>query len=119
MNPQPSYNFGDRDDGFTYREKHGHRHDVIERVIWTASGFLLATLAFRFIFSLLGANPGNGFASFIYSFTAPFVSPFYDLLSYDHPTLGISTFEGYTLIAMAVYGLGAAGLARLVTITRY
>jgi YggT family protein len=119
MNPQPSYNFGDREDGFTYREKHTHRHDVLERVIWVAGSFLVTLLAFRFIFSLLGANPENGFASFIYGFTAPFVSPFYDLFNYDHPTLGTSTFEGYTLIAMAVYMLGAAGLARLATITRY
>ncbi|HVV25704.1 MAG TPA: hypothetical protein VHC21_01575 [Candidatus Saccharimonadales bacterium] len=119
MNPQSSYNFGDRDDGFTYREKHTHRHDVLERIIWAAGSFLLAMLAFRFVFSLLGANPENGFASFIYGFTAPFVSPFYNLFSYDHPSMGIATFEGYTLIAMAVYGLGTAGLARLVTITRY
>jgi hypothetical protein len=119
MNPQSPYSFGDRDDGFTFREKHTHRHDVLERIIGAAASFLLGMLAFRFVFSLLGANPANGFASFVYDFTAPFVAPFYNLFSYDHPSVGIATFEGYTLVAMAIYGLGAAGLARLISITRY
>ncbi|HVV66886.1 MAG TPA: hypothetical protein VHB72_02325 [Candidatus Saccharimonadales bacterium] len=118
MNPQYPYGT-DNSDSFSYREKHAHRHDVLERIVEAAAGFLLATLAFRFLFSLLGANPENGFASFIYSFTSPFVSPFYDLFNYDHPSLGVATFEGYTLVAMAVYGLGAAGLTRLISITRY
>jgi len=112
QNPQLS-------DNFTYREKHTHRHDVLERVVRAAGSALVTLLGTRFVFSLLGANPANGFASFIYNFTAPFTMPFYNLFSYDHPSLGTATFEGYTLVAMAVYGLGALGLGRLVTITRY
>jgi hypothetical protein len=77
------------------------------------------TLGFRFVLALLGANPANPFATFIYGFTAPFVMPFYNLFSYDHPSLGVASFEGYTLIAMAVYGLATGMLARLATLTRY
>jgi len=119
MDFQPSHNFSGQNDTFSYRERHTHRHDIIERILWVASSFLLAMLAFRFAFALLGANPTNGFASFVYSFTAPFTAPFYNLFSYDHPSLGISTFEGYTLVAMAVYGLATSALIRIASITRH
>lgn len=108
-----------QNDMFSYRERYAHRHDVAERLIEGAGGILNSLLAIRFVFSLLGANPDNGFASFIYNFTAPFIAPFYNLFSYDHPSLGVSTFEGYTLVAIAVYGLATIGLARLVSVTRY
>jgi hypothetical protein len=119
MNYQTTPDVSGQDDTFTYRERHAHRHDVIERVIWAVSSFLLTMLATRFVFALLGANPANGFANFIYDFTAPLTTPFYSLFSYDHPSLGAAAFQGYTLIAMATYGLGAVALARLVSITRY
>jgi YggT family protein len=119
MDPQSSFNQANQQGEFSYREKHTHRHDVLERIIWIAGSFLLAMLGIRFVFSLLGANPDNGFASFVYGFTAPFTSPFYNLFSYDHPSLGMATFEGYTLVSMVIYSLAIAGLARLVSITRY
>jgi uncharacterized protein YggT (Ycf19 family) len=119
MELQPINNSGLQSDGYTHREKHEHKHDVIERFVWAIGSFLIAALAFRFVFALLGANPANGFASFINSFTAPLVSPFYDLFSYDHPSLGVSVFEGYTLVTIAIYGLATAGIARLLSITRY
>jgi hypothetical protein len=117
MDLQPSYN--NQNDNFTHRERHAHKHDILERLIWISGGFLLSMLSVRFVFALLGANPLNGFAAFVYSFTTPFTTPFYNLFSYDHPSVGISTFEGYTLVAMGIYGLATAGLARLVTVTRY
>lgn len=88
---------------------------VVERVIWYVAGVLLALLALRFILALLGANPGNSFANFIYTASHPFVTPFFGLFSYDQ-RLGIGRFEIYTLVAMAVYALIAWGLARLFTI---
>lgn len=119
MDSQSSSNYYAQFDDFTNRERHAHRHDMIERAIEISGGFLTTLLLFRFVLALLAANPTNGFASFIYGFTNPFTAPFYSLFSYDHPTLGVSTFEGYTLVAIAVYGLLAVGLAKLVTITRY
>lgn len=119
MDLQSSQNTGGSQNAFSFRERHAHRHDVIERIVISAGGVLMSLLGLRFAFALLGANPANGFANFVYTFTAPFVSPFYNLFSYDHPTVGVSTFQGYTLVAMAVYALVASVLAKVVSITRY
>jgi hypothetical protein len=106
-------------DTYSYHQRREHRHDVLERVVEAFGSFVFALLGFRFVLALLGANASNGFASFVNGFTSPFVSPFYNLFSYGHPSLGIATFEGYTLVAMSVYGLAAAGVAKLISITRY
>jgi hypothetical protein len=90
---------------------------VAARVIWWVAGVLLVLLAFRFVLALLGANPANAFANFIYSVSHPFVAPFFGLFSYN-TQLGVSRFEIYTLVAMAVYAVIAWGLARLVTLNR-
>jgi hypothetical protein len=94
-----------------------HSANVAERVVWLVAGLLLTLLALRFIFALLGANPSNGLANFVYSVTHPFVSPFFNLFSYNY-TNGVSRFETYTLVAMLIYGLIAWGIARLVTLRR-
>lgn len=87
------------------------------RIIWYIAGVLLVLLALRFILALLGANPTNGFANFIYTTSHPFVAPFFSLFGY-RLQYGVSRFEVYTLVAMAVYALIAWGLARLVTIDK-
>jgi hypothetical protein len=94
-----------------------HRQNVAERVVWYVAGAILVLLAFRFLLSLLGANRGNGFADFIYSASHPFVSPFFSLFSYNY-SYGVSRFEIYTLVAMAVYAVLAWGIAKLVNINR-
>lgn len=86
------------------------------RVIWYIAGALLLLLAFRFVLALLGANPSNGFANFIYSTSHPFVAPFFGLFGYNLQ-YGVSKVETYTLVAMAVYTVAAWGLARLVTLS--
>jgi hypothetical protein len=88
---------------------------LAERVIWYVAGILLVLLAFRFVLALLGANPNNGFANFIYTVSHPFVAPFFGLFGYNLQ-YGVSRFETYTLVAMAVYAIVAYGLARLVTL---
>jgi len=85
------------------------------RIIWYVAGVLLTILAFRFILTLLGANPDNFFANFIYTVSHPFVAPFFSLFGYNLQ-YGVSRFEIYTLVAMAVYAIIAYGLERLVTI---
>jgi hypothetical protein len=85
---------------------------IAQRIVWYVAGILLVLLAFRFVLALLGANPGNGFANFIYSTSHPFVAPFFSLFNFNQ-TLGTGRFELYTLIAMAVYAVIAWGLARL------
>lgn len=95
-----------------------HKSNVAERVVWFIAGILLTLLGLRFIFALLGANPNNGFANFIYDVTHPFVTPFFNLFSYDEVTAGASRVEIFTLVAMLIYGLVAWGIARLLTIRR-
>jgi uncharacterized protein YggT (Ycf19 family) len=90
---------------------------LAERIIWYVAGVLLVLLAFRFVLALLGANPNNGFANFIYTTSHPFVAPFFNLFGYNLQ-YGVSRFETYTLVAMAVYAVIAYGLARLVTLGR-
>ena len=85
---------------------------VAQRIIWYIAGVLLVLLAFRFVLALLGANPDNPFADFIYSVSHPFVAPFFSLFGYDLQ-YGVSRFEIYTLVAMAVYAVVAYLLARL------
>ena len=97
------------------RQSSGQR--VAARAIRYVDRVLLVLLAFRFILALLGANPLNAFAHLIYSWSLPFVSPFFTLFGYN-VMYGISRFELFTLVAMAVYWLIGEGLVRLVTITR-
>jgi YggT family protein len=85
------------------------------RIVWFIAGVIIALLSLRFILAALGANPNNGFADFIYDTSHPFVAPFFGLFGYN-TQYGVSRFEIYTLIAIAVYALIAWGLARLVTI---
>lgn len=95
-----------------------HKQNVASRVIWYIAGVILVLLGFRFLLALLGANQANGFANFIYSVSHPFVSPFFNLFSYD-TSYGVSRFEIYTLVAMAVYAVIAWGLSKLVTLNNY
>jgi uncharacterized protein YggT (Ycf19 family) len=90
---------------------------IAARIVWFITGVILVILAFRFAFVLLGANPANGFANFIYSVSHPFVAPFFGLFHYSLK-YGISRFEVSTLVAMVVYALIGYGIARLLTIHR-
>ncbi len=88
------------------------RDSLASRIIWMIAGILLTLLTFRFVLALLGANPSNGFANFIYSASHPFVAPFFSLFGYNLH-YGISRFETFTLVAMAVYAIVAFGLVRI------
>jgi len=91
--------------------------NLVARIIWYIAGVVLALLAFRFVLALLGANPNNGFANFIFSVSHPFVAPFFSLFGYNL-RYGVSRFETFTLVAMAVYAIVAYGLARLIMINK-
>ena len=87
------------------------------RIVWYVAGILLVLLGFRFVLALMGANPSNAFANFIYDASHPFVAPFFSLFGYNL-RYGVSRFETYTLVAMLVYAVIAWGLARLLTLKR-
>lgn len=88
---------------------------VAARVIWYITGVIIALLALRLIFQLLGANEDNGFVSLIYGLSGFFAAPFFGMFSYE-PTYGVSYFEVSTLVAMVIYALIGYGLARLFTL---
>lgn len=94
------------------------RPSIISQIIWWVAGVILLLLAFRFVLALLGANTSNGFAQFIYNTSHPFVAPFFGLFNYNNIQYGVSRFEIYTLVAMAVYAAIAWILSYLANIGR-
>ncbi len=87
----------------------------IQQAIFLLFGILEALLGIRFVLGLLGANPGAGFAQFIYGITSPFLAPFVGL--FGQPSFGGMVFEWNALIAILVYVLLAGLLAKLVAFT--
>ena len=88
---------------------------VAQRVIWYIVGFVIALLVLRVILLLLGANQGNAFVDFVYSFSGVFAMPFYGIFSYT-PSYGKSILEVSTLVAVVVYALVGWGVAKLFTL---
>ena len=86
------------------------------QIVWYLLGLLEALLAFRFFLKLLGANPGAGFVSFIYTLTKSFVSPFSS--AFNRTQIAGATFEWTTLLAMLVYWLVAWAIIRLFLISK-
>lgn len=90
------------------------------RIVYYILGLLEVLLAFRLVFKLLGANPGSGFVSFVYSITQVFLVPF-EAIFRSAATQGIETqalLEPSTIIAMVVYGIIGWGIVKMMTIVR-
>ena len=87
------------------------------RVVSVIGGVIVALLGLRFLLSLLGANRSNVFADFIYTVSAPFLTPFFGLFNYT-PRFGISRFEFETLVAMLAYGIITALIVWALTASR-
>ena len=81
------------------------------QVIWYVLGVMETLLLFRFIFKLLGANPGTPFVRFLYSISGIFLTPFRAI--FPTTTVEGSIFEGSTLVAMAIYVVIAYGIVHL------
>jgi len=93
---------------------------TVRRVTYYILGILEVLLAFRLVLKLLGANPGSGFVSFIYSISQVFLAPFTAIFR-SLATDGIETkavLEPGTIIAMIVYALIAWGIVKLAIIMR-
>lgn len=88
---------------------------LVARVVSLIGGLIVTALALRFILSVLGANPANAFASFIYSVSHPFVAPFFGLFNYE-AQLGVARFAFETLIALVFWSFVTWMIVRLVTI---
>jgi hypothetical protein len=72
-------------------------------------------LAIRFILHLIGADPSNLFAGFLYSFTEIILVPFKGIV--PSPSIHLyQSFEWSTLIAMAIYALVFWAIRRFLSI---
>lgn len=89
---------------------------VARRFVYWVGGFIIALIALRFIFLLLGANRGSGFVNFIYDLTSVLVAPFNGI--FGEPTFGVSYFETSSLVAIIIYALVTIGIGKLLTLNR-
>jgi YggT family protein len=87
----------------------------ISKFIWLLTGILDVLIAFRFVLKMIAANPGNGFADFIYGLTNFFVSPFLGLVNTPVGADG-SMVEIGSLFAIVFYTLVAAVIIQLMRI---
>ncbi len=86
-------------------------------IIMLLFGILEALIGFRIVLKLIGANPDNGFANFVYDVTGVFLKPFAGLLT--SPVVGDGILEWYSLIAMFIYAFLAFVIARLLWVVLY
>ena len=80
--------------------------EILQRVtglIQWGIGSLNFLLCLRYLLKLMGANPSNAIAQFVYSSTQPFLSTFEGLV--NSPQLGGTILEFHVLIAIAIYGV--------------
>lgn len=75
----------------------------VDRIIWLVAIILETLIGFRVFLKLIAANPESGFASFVYTITAPFLAPFAGLTS--TPSASGAVLEISSIIAMVVYAL--------------
>jgi uncharacterized protein YggT (Ycf19 family) len=89
------------EEALTVRYAIGKLNDFIQWFI----AVLEVTLAIRFILMLIGADPNNLFAGFLYALTDIILFPFRSIVrsASIHPPY--QAFEWSTLIAMAIYAL--------------
>jgi uncharacterized protein YggT (Ycf19 family) len=88
----------------------------LANILYVLLGLLEAILALRFVFLIFGANPANGFVTFIYNISHPFVAPFYGIFGQSDAALSTihSTIDPATIVAMVVYAIIGWALVRLI-----
>lgn len=87
-------------------------------IIWYAYGLIATLLGIRMLLKLFGANSANSFVDTIYSISGVLSAPFDSVFSVAKAEAGNvqSVFEPSILVAIAVYGLIAWGINRLILI---
>lgn len=90
----------------------------LAQIVWFLVAVLVILLVIRLILALLGANPANAFADFIYTTSNPFVAPFRGLLRVGTLDLGVARFETETLVAIIVYSLIGWLIVKLINLGR-
>lgn len=89
---------------------------MAKRIVYYIGGVIIALIALRFVFLLLGANRGSGFVDFIYDLSGIFVAPFVGI--FGEPTFGVSYVETSSIVAIIVYALITIGIGKLFTLNR-
>ena len=89
------------EEALTVRYAIGKLNDFIQWFITV----LEVTLAIRFILKLIGADPNNLFAGFLYALTDIVLFPFSTIVHSPSIHPPYQAFEWSTLIAMAIYAL--------------
>ena len=77
---------------------------IIDFIRWIIVALELLFLL-RFVLELIGADPNNPFAQFLYNFTGFFLYPFLGIVPNTHLGKGNAFIDWSTLIGMAVYGI--------------
>lgn len=83
-----------------------------QQLIWVMVGVVDTLIGLRVFLKVIGANPDNPFARFIYSLSDLFAGPFAGLV--PDVTSGKLVLEVSALVAMVVYALVGLLLDRLV-----
>lgn len=91
---------------------------MLASIAYAIFGFIGITVGLRFVLLLVGANPTSPLVSWIYNWSNPLVAPFSGILGQSPTAAGQgvaaqSVFDWTALIALVVYGLIAAVLARI------
>lgn len=88
-------------------------------IISIIGAIIEALVGLRFVFELVGANPGSPFVSWIYHYSTPLVAPFAGIFG-QNPTIATvgvvttSVLDWTALIALVVYGIILGILSTLV-----
>ncbi len=111
----PTTTEADRVEEVTYDPYAERRYGVYkaQQVLYLILVVIEGLIIIRFALRLFAANPGAGFAAFIYGLTAPLVAPFVGLFPTPAATNG-SVLELYSLVALVVYPLVFWVIVRLI-----
>jgi len=82
------------------------------QLIWLFVGSVEVLIGLRVLLKVIGANPDNDLARFVYNFSALFLAPFFGLIG--SPAAGGMVLEIPSLIAMLLYGLLGWGIVRVI-----
>lgn len=106
--PRPAADAGSGQEGQSQPSKAMTAKFVIGKftdyLVWLVT-VLETMLALRFLLKLIGADPGNLFASFLFAVTEVMLLPFLGIVSSPSINKPNQSFEFSTLIAMLIYYL--------------
>lgn len=84
----------------------------VSALVWLMFGILISAIGLRVFLRLIGANPANFFAQFVYSTTDIFLWPFFGLTG--TPAANGMVLEIPSIVAMLVYAIIAWAIARFI-----